>query len=85
MPFEVEKATLEPKNVDERVLRLVEEHEVRFTFFLLSWILKKKIKMCINYITCIIYLCLIGDGREKRINFTAKLLTWKRNLMLDKH
>ena len=85
MPFEVEKATLEPKNVDERVLRLEEEHEVRFTFFLLSWILKKKIKMCINYITCIIYLCLIGNGREKRINFTAKLLTWKRNLMLDKH
>ena len=42
LPFEVERATLEPKNVDERVLRLAEEHEVCFTFFLLNWILKKK-------------------------------------------
>ena len=57
-------------------------------FYILSLKLdlkKNNNKMCINYITCIIYLCLIGNGREKMINFTAKLLTWKRNLMLDKH
>jgi len=63
LPFQVERATLEQKYADEKVLKLAEEQKVCFPFFLLSWILEKNIKKCINYRTCIIYLCLIGNCR----------------------